>query len=105
VPGVLDARRVQACHQAREHEQEEVASVEAALVEREDVKAAVIPTRDPKVPYVRLANAEVRARERFPEAINVRAMWTPANTDSDVHVEVWTRVEPSEPARAQVWRP
>jgi hypothetical protein len=43
-----------------------------------------------QIPYDRLARAEEVARERFPEATRVKALWTPASANSDVIVEVWT---------------
>lgn len=43
-----------------------------------------------QVPYERLARAEEVARERFPEANKVHALWTPASVASDVVVEIWT---------------
>lgn len=45
--------------------------------------------RDPNVPYAKLADAELRVREQYPEARIIRAMWTPTNPESDVHVEVY----------------
>lgn len=49
------------------------------------------PTRgaDANAPYVRMAEAELAARDAHPEARALRAMWTPANAD-DVIVEVYT---------------
>jgi hypothetical protein len=41
-----------------------------------------------RVPYALLARAEGDARERFPDATRVRALWTPASA-CEVHVEVW----------------
>ena len=49
-------------------------------------------------PYQRLKRAEAVARERFPQASDVRALWTPANED-DVTVEVWTGSGKSASAR------
>lgn len=49
--------------------------------------------RDTNVPYERLASAEQDVRERLRDRGEdfhaVRAIWTPANADSDVLVEVW----------------
>lgn len=45
--------------------------------------------RDPNVPYERLADAELRVREQYPDARIIRAMWTPMSQESDVHVEVY----------------
>lgn len=47
-------------------------------------------SRDPHVDYVALANAEVEARGKYPEAFSIRALWTPASANP-VHLEVWTR--------------
>lgn len=58
-------------------------------------------TRDPRVSYVALANAEVEAREKYPDAFSIRAMWTPASADP-IHVEVWTRDERTGAPRADV---
>jgi hypothetical protein len=46
--------------------------------------------RDPRVPYRALAEAETKYREKFPEALMVRALWTPSHPDAQIHVEVWT---------------
>lgn len=54
-------------------------------------------------PYDRLARAEEVARERFPEANRVHALWTPASAASDVMVEVWTGEPKRE--RASTWIP
>jgi hypothetical protein len=42
------------------------------------------------VPYDKLKRAEAVARERFPEANRVHALWTPASSAGEVVVEVWT---------------
>lgn len=55
-------------------------------------------------PYERMASAEQLAREAHPDALNVRAMWTPEG-EHDVHVEVWTTCERTGYPRADVWRP
>lgn len=55
-------------------------------------------------PYERMASAEQLARETHPDALNVRAMWTPEG-EHDVHVEVWTTCERTGYPRADVWRP
>lgn len=57
--------------------------------------------RDPHVDYVALANAELDAREKYPDAFSVRAVWTPAS-EAPVHVEVWTRDERTNDLRAKV---
>jgi hypothetical protein len=50
--------------------------------------------RDPRVPYRALADAEMKAREKHPDALSVRALWTPSNEDGrEIHVEVWTNGE------------
>lgn len=54
-------------------------------------------------PYERLARAETVARERFPQASGVKALWTPASEASDVMVEVWTGERGH--ARASTWIP
>lgn len=56
-----------------------------------------------QVPYERLARAEEVARERFPEANEVKALWTPASAHGDVVVEVWTGE--GRDARAASWVP
>ena len=59
----------------------------SALVNRDT------PAADPNVDYVKLATAECEAREEYPNAAAVVALWTPANSDTDVCVEIWTRDE------------
>lgn len=54
------------------------------------MEAATALDRDPRVPYRALANAEMEAREAHPDALSVRAVWTPSNTEHEIHVEVWT---------------
>lgn len=51
------------------------------------------PQIDPNVPYTRLANAEMAAREEHPNAVSVRALWTPSSWQADIHVEVWANDE------------
>jgi hypothetical protein len=63
------------------------------------------PELDPRAPYLALANAEHAARERFPEAIACRAVWTPANSAGEVHVEVWAIDEATGREAARMWRP
>lgn len=41
-------------------------------------------------PYPKLERAEAVARERFPDATRVKALWTPASAAGEVCVEVWT---------------
>lgn len=60
------------------------------------------PGADPNVPYDRMAQAELDAVDAHPEAPWVRAMWTPTNGESDVHVEVGSN-DASKVSR--VWRP
>lgn len=55
-------------------------------------------------PYTRMANAEQLARERFDDALNVRAVWTPEG-EHDIHVEVWVADDRTGYPRANVWRP
>lgn len=43
---------------------------------------------NPRVPYARLRAAEHAALDTFPDALSVKALWTPASESSDVHVEV-----------------
>jgi hypothetical protein len=57
------------------------------------VEAALVEQRDPRVPYRALAQAETDFREQYPDALSVRAIWTPSNKACDVHVEVWTTDE------------
>lgn len=55
------------------------------------METATAVDRDPRVPYRALADAEMRAREAHPDALSVRALWTPSNEDGrEIHVEVWT---------------
>ena len=39
-------------------------------------------------PYAELARAEQDARELYPNATRVHALWTPASAH-EVHVEIW----------------
>jgi hypothetical protein len=55
-------------------------------------------------PYERLRRAEEVARERFPAANRVHALWTPQSQASDVVVEVWTGDTPRD-ERASTWIP
>jgi hypothetical protein len=49
-----------------------------------------------RVPYERLEAAQRNARECFPDAKRIVAVWTPAN-ESEIAVEVWYDVH--EPGR------
>lgn len=62
--------------------------MEAALV-----RGADNAHHDPRAPYRALADAEVRFRAKYPDALSVRALWTPANPECEIHVEVWTTDE------------
>jgi hypothetical protein len=53
-------------------------------------------------PYERLRRAEAVARERYPDANRVHALWTPQSPVSDVMVEVWTGEPRRESARTFV---
>lgn len=44
----------------------------------------------PRVPYRALRGAERHARKQHPDATRIKAIWTPAHADHDVHVEVWS---------------
>lgn len=54
------------------------------------METTVALERDPRVPYRALANAEMKARDEHKDALSVRAVWTPSNTEHEIHVEVWT---------------
>lgn len=54
-----------------------------------------------RVPYALLARAEQDMRERFPDAVRVKALWTPASA-YEVCVEVW---RDSEHANVVGWQP
>lgn len=41
-----------------------------------------------QVPYTLLARAEQDAREQFPNAFRVKALWTPGSA-CEVNVEIW----------------
>lgn len=56
-----------------------------------------------QAPYTRMAEAEQLARAEFPEALNVRAVWTPEG-EHDVLVEIWTKCEQTGYPRADMWR-
>lgn len=55
---------------------------------------------DPRVPYEKIARAELDARTQYPDATRVTGLWTPASA-CEITVEVWR----DDRATVQGWNP